>query len=147
MLAPTIFMMAISSRRPKVASLMVLDMIKTDTNTRMTISTRDTTLTMLRTVTKKSAYSRWAKTFAIPSTASRSALVSDIKAISDSWMTKRWRKTSSSMPTLKSESYWLMKLSMASVRETNWAEATLGTASMLLCSAAASASSSMLSST
>ena len=52
MFAPTIFMMAISSRRPKVASLMVLVMMNTDTNTSMTISTRETMLTMFLMVTK-----------------------------------------------------------------------------------------------
>ena len=53
--APTIFMMAISSRRPNVASLMVLDMMNTDTNTSITMSTSEMTLMILRIVTK-----RWA---------------------------------------------------------------------------------------
>ena len=52
LVAPTIFMMAISSRRPKVASLMVLDMMKKETNTRITISTSETAVTTLRIVTK-----------------------------------------------------------------------------------------------
>ena len=53
--APTIFMMAISSRRPNVASLMVLVMINRDTAMRITIKTTETTLTMFRNVMKFSA--------------------------------------------------------------------------------------------
>ena len=45
-------MIAISSRRPKVASLMVLDMMKIETKTSIAISASETTLTMLRIVTK-----------------------------------------------------------------------------------------------
>jgi hypothetical protein len=45
-------MIAISSRRPKVASLMVLDMMKMETNTSIAISARETTLTTLRIVMK-----------------------------------------------------------------------------------------------
>ena len=52
LLAPTIFIIAISSRRPKVASLMVFDMMNTDTNTRMTMRISEMTLTMFLIVTK-----------------------------------------------------------------------------------------------
>ena len=67
--APTIFMMAISSRRVKVASLMVFVMMKKDTTISITISIREMTLTMFLAVMKPSAYSRCAFTLATPSTA------------------------------------------------------------------------------
>ena len=80
--APTIFMIAISSRRPKVVSLMVFDMMKKDTNVRITVRISDTTLTMFRIRTKRSAYSIWAFTFEIPGIASSCALLSAICEIS-----------------------------------------------------------------
>lgn len=44
--APTIFIIAISSRRVKVASFIVFDMMKKDTTMRMMMRMSDTTLTM-----------------------------------------------------------------------------------------------------
>ena len=48
-------MMAISSRRSKVVSLMVLEMMNTDTSSRMAIRAMLMMLAMLRTVVKPSA--------------------------------------------------------------------------------------------
>ena len=52
LVAPTIFMMAISSRRSNVVSLMVLLMMNTDTNSSMAISATEMTPATLRTVVK-----------------------------------------------------------------------------------------------
>ena len=62
-------------------------------------------------------------------------------------MTKRWRKTSSSTPSIRLSSYLLMKFSIALLLETNSTEETFGTASRSLSSEAASVSSVMTSST
>ena len=94
--APTIFMMAISSRRSNVVSLMVLLMMNTDTSSSMAISSRRSkvvslmvlemmntemisrmairamlmTLAMLRTVMKPLEMSWSARTLAMPSVSS-----------------------------------------------------------------------------
>ena len=52
LLAPTIFIMPISSRRLNVASLMVFCMMKMETMNRMTMRIIEITLAMLRTVMK-----------------------------------------------------------------------------------------------
>ena len=57
LVAPTMRMMAISSRRSKVVSLMVLEMMNTDTTSRMTINATHTTVAMLRTVMSPSEIS------------------------------------------------------------------------------------------
>ena len=57
LVAPTIFIMAISSRRSKVVSLMVLEMMNTDTTNKMAISATHTTVATFRTVTKPPAIS------------------------------------------------------------------------------------------
>ena len=62
-------MMAISSRRVKVASFIVFVMMKKDTTMSITMSISDITLTMFLAVMKPSAYSRCAFTLATPSTA------------------------------------------------------------------------------
>ena len=69
--APTIFMMAISSRRSKVVSLMVLEMMNTEMISRMAIRAMLMTPAMLRTVMKPLEISWSARTLAIPSTLSR----------------------------------------------------------------------------
>ena len=53
--APTIFIMAISSRRVNVASFIVLDIMKKDTMIRMTMRMRDTMLTMFLAIMKACA--------------------------------------------------------------------------------------------
>ena len=55
LVAPTIFMMAISSRRSNVVSLMVLEMMNTDTSSRMAMRAMLMMLATLRTVVKPSA--------------------------------------------------------------------------------------------
>ena len=55
LVAPTIFMMAISSRRSNVVSLMVLEMINTDTSSRMAMRAMLMMLATLRAVVKPSA--------------------------------------------------------------------------------------------
>ena len=57
LVAPTIRMMALSSRRSKVVSLMVLEMMNTDTTNKMAISATHTTVATFRTVTKPPAIS------------------------------------------------------------------------------------------
>ena len=57
LVAPTIRMMAISSRRSKVVSLMVLEMMNTDTTNKMTIRATHTTVATFRTVMKPPAIS------------------------------------------------------------------------------------------
>ena len=57
LVAPTIRMMAISSRRSKVVSLMVLEMMNTDTTNKMAISATQTTVATFRTVMKPPAIS------------------------------------------------------------------------------------------
>ena len=57
LVAPHIFIMAISSRRSKVVSLMVLEMMNTDTTNKMAISATHTTVATFRTVTKPPAIS------------------------------------------------------------------------------------------
>ena len=68
--APTIFMMAISSRRSKVVSLMVLEMMNTEMISRMAIRAMLMTLAMLRTVMKPLEMSWSARTLAMPSVSS-----------------------------------------------------------------------------
>ena len=55
LVAPTIFMMAISSRRSNVVSLMVLEMMNTDTSSRMAMRAMLMMLATLRAVVKPSA--------------------------------------------------------------------------------------------
>ena len=57
LVAPTIFMMAISSRRSKVVSLMVLAMMNTDTTSSTAMSTTHTTPATFRRVMKPAASS------------------------------------------------------------------------------------------
>ena len=85
-MAPHIFMMAISSLRLKVASLMVLEMMKSDTSSRITTKMTATAPAMLRTTTKPSAISSSARTLAMPAVPSTCATVSSIRWISSTWM-------------------------------------------------------------
>ena len=52
LVAPTIFIMAISSRRSKVVSLMVLEIMNMDTTNSTAISVRQMTVAIFRTVMK-----------------------------------------------------------------------------------------------
>ena len=61
LVAPTIRMMAISSRRSKVVSLMVLEMMKMDTRKRMAMRVRHTTVAIFRTVRSPPATSSSAR--------------------------------------------------------------------------------------
>ena len=82
LLAPTIFMMAISSLRPKVASFIVLAMMKTETISSTTMRMSDTTETMFLTVMKPRLISRFAFTSAMPRTSLTSLRVVSISAMS-----------------------------------------------------------------
>ena len=82
LLAPTIFMMAISSLRVNVASLMVLDIMNSDTTRSTTIRIAVMTLTTLRTVMKPFAMLTSALTSATPGILSRASLVDSISVIS-----------------------------------------------------------------
>ena len=97
-------MMAISSRRVKVASLIVLLMMKKLTIMRMIIRASEMRLTTLRTEINASAYSICAFTSATPSTASMSGFVCSIRLISVRWMMYLWRKTVSSRLSKRSSS-------------------------------------------
>ena len=79
MVAPTIFMMAISSFRLKVASLIVFCIMNTLTIKRMMIRATETMLTMFRTVIKPWAISREALTSAIPCTSRMRRMVSAMR--------------------------------------------------------------------
>ena len=81
LVAPTIFIMAISSRRSKVVSLMVLAMMNTDTRNRMAIRATLMMVAMLRMVMKPSLSSSYALTFPspMPGTSSIKSAVSDIR--------------------------------------------------------------------
>ena len=92
--APTIFMMAISSRRSNVVSLMVLEMINSDTISKMAISAMEIAPATLRIVMKPSEITSSARTSSMPDTASTSAFVSAILSGSVRWITYRWRNTS-----------------------------------------------------
>ena len=69
--APTIFIMAISSRRSNVVSLMVFEMMKTDTSSKIAMSAMHTTLATFRSVIKPPAMSSSTRTLATPSTLSK----------------------------------------------------------------------------
>ena len=60
--APTIFMIAISSRRSKVVSLIVLEMMNTDTSSRIAMSAMHTIPATLRSVIKPPAISSSTRT-------------------------------------------------------------------------------------
>ena len=90
--APTIFMMAISSRRSNVVSLMVLEMMNTDTTSRIAISAALMTLAMLRTVIKPLETASSARIFTMPGICSSASVVCFIWFRSVRCRTKRWRK-------------------------------------------------------
>ena len=85
--APTIFMMAISSRRSKVVSLMVLEMMNSDTISSIAISTMEITPATLRTVIKPAEMTSSARTSSMPCIASTAAFVSVILSGSVRWIT------------------------------------------------------------
>ena len=93
LVAPTIFMMAISSRRSNVVSLMVLLMMNTDTNSSMAISATEMTPATLRTVVKPLATASSARALAMPGILSTAVLVSMIRFGSVTCITNRWRNT------------------------------------------------------
>ena len=95
--APHIFMMAISSRRVKVARRMVLAMMNRDTAARMATSTQARAVTALRTATKPSASSPSARWPSTPGRASTASTVSMNRSRSSTWMDRRSRNTSSGM--------------------------------------------------
>ena len=65
--APTIFMMAISSLREYMASLTVLEMMNSETTNKTETMIRDAIFRTFCTVWKPSAISKWATTSATPS--------------------------------------------------------------------------------
>ena len=81
LVAPHIFIMAISSRRVKVASLMVLAMMEMEMSTSITTRMMAKAVATLRSMTKPSAISREACTLAMPSMSFTWSTVSCI-----SWM-------------------------------------------------------------
>ena len=86
LVAPHIFIMAISSRRWKVANLMVFAMIKREMISSIAIRIHATAPAILRRVTKPSAISSEAVTFAMPEICSTAFTVSPIFSISTTWM-------------------------------------------------------------
>ena len=93
LVAPTIFMMAISSRRSNVVSLMVLLMMNTDTNSSMAISATEMTPATLRTVVKPLATASSARALSMPGILSTAVFVSMIRFGSVTCITNRWRNT------------------------------------------------------
>ena len=77
-MAPTIFMMAISSRRSKVVSLMVVEMMNSDTISSTAISATLITPATLRTAIKPLEMVWSARTSPIPFTFSTAVLVAAI---------------------------------------------------------------------
>ena len=107
LVAPTIFIIAISSRRSKVVSLMVLEIINTDTSSSMAISAMEITPATLRTVVKPFATASSARALAIPGMDSTAAFVSIMRSGSVTWITNRWRNTvGSRSPYTSSSSYF-----------------------------------------
>ena len=136
--APTIFMMAISSRRSKVVSLMVLEMMNSDTISKMAIRAIEMAPATLRTVTKPAEITSSARTSSMPATASTASLVWDILLGSVRWITYRWRNTSGWRSLyISSSSYLATYSSRASCRETKVQSATLFTFSSSDCKALA----------
>ena len=104
LVAPTIFMMAISSRRSKVVSLMVLEMMNTDTSSNMAMRAMEMTPATLRTVVKPLATASSARALAMPGMFSTAVRVSMMRSGSVTWITKRWRNTVGSRSPYTSES-------------------------------------------
>ena len=79
--------MAISSRRSNVVSLMVLEMMNSDTISKMAISAMEIAPATLRIVMKPLEITSSARTSSMPATASTAALVWDILLGSVRWIT------------------------------------------------------------
>ena len=85
--APTIFMMAISSLRSKVVSLMVLEMMNSDTTSSTAMRAKEMIWATLRTVMKPVVMASSARTLSMPSTSSTAAAMVRICSWSVMWMT------------------------------------------------------------
>ena len=128
--APTIFIMAISSRRSKVVSLMVLEMMNTETTNNIAMSAMHTTPATFRSVMKPSARFSSARASAIPVTFLTASRVSSIRPRSITLMAKRSRRISGSRsPRAYFPSYFFSKVSQASSRVIKRTLLTFGTAS------------------
>ena len=102
--APTIFMMAISSRRSKVVSLMVLEIMNTEITSSTAMRAMLMRLATFRTVKNPLEMASSARTFTMPGVASRSDTTCCICAASVRWITYRWRKMEGSKLLYRSSS-------------------------------------------